>query len=136
MSHASNTLREIIHRSFDGKKVNLAKKAGLTSEASTRLTQGQRSFTPATLESICQALDPDDARLLCASVCRDFLPEKYIHDIQVVDSTVVVADPVNPKSGPPLDAQSEQVLACLRNLAAKEDETKQWLHRLGEWIQP
>ena len=132
MSCASNTLTDIIDRSFNGKKILLAKSSDMTAESITRLTQG-RTFTPHTLEKICEAIPPDDARALCHSVCRDLIPAEYKDDLIIIDNNLK-EDQTPYITGPQLDDHSEKIIKKIKQLAATEPETKAWLHRLGKWM--
>lgn len=132
MSHASNTLQDIIDSSFDGKKINLANASGLAPRVITKLTQDQ-AFTPATLTEVCYALLPSDARLLCEAVCRDIIPHEYRNEIHINDGTLTET-PAAYQHGPKLDHNSEAIFTRLRELCATEPETRAWLHRIGGWI--
>lgn len=129
MNFGANALSSIISSSFDGKKNNLALASGLLANVITKLTSGQ-SFTPQTLNCICEALTESDARTLCAAVCRDLVPEKF--------SDVVT----NRKSGgeknqlPPLDHETESTILNLAELCSRDAGTREWLHQLSTWMFP
>lgn len=134
MSYTSKTLAHIIDRSFDGRQASLAEAAGIPSSAMTKLCRARRSLTPSTLAKLVDAMPPDDARALCASACRDLLPQHLADSIQLDAPGRVQEQPPAYIPGPPLDPVSEAILHKIRHLVASETETQQWLHRIGAWI--
>lgn len=134
MSYASQTLRDIIDRSFEARQLTLARAAGIPGSNINRLIQGNMALTPASLEKLTRAMLPDDARALCLAAARDVLPPEFADHIQIADA-MVLQEPA-PNYGPKLDARSEAIFRILRRLIASEPggETRAWLHRIGSWI--
>lgn len=129
MNFGANALSSIISSSFDGKKNNLALASGLLANVITKLTSGQ-SFTPQTLDCICEALTKEDARILCAAVCRDLVPEKFFD----------VIDPGKSDTGknrlPPLDCDTEATILELAELCSKDQGAREWLRQMATWMFP
>jgi hypothetical protein len=134
MSNSATTLQNIIRQSFDGKKSALAKAAGVAPRVITRLTQDQ-SFTPETLRIIASALLPSDARTLALAACRDLLPPELADEVSL-DQSSILAEHSPIYNLTPVDDKSEEILAKLRTLIARDPETRDWLHHLAEWIFP
>lgn len=135
MSYAATTFQDIITHSFDGRKSSITERSGLSSPSITRLSKGSQAFTPQTLQAICHALPPDDARRLCLAACRDLIPPEYASDISLSSRSLNVQDTAD-SYGIRVDAESERILSILRSMVATEPETRDWLHRLGSWISP
>lgn len=127
MKFASTALSSIIAASFNGKKNNLALAVGCPPNVITKLTSGQ-IFTPQTLELICKGLKKDDARTLCAAVCRDQLPEQF-HDII---GTAQIKP--NQRTLPPLDKKTEEIIFDLADLCSKDSGAREWLHQMATWM--
>ena len=135
MSYSSSTLQSIINHSFEGRKSSLAKVSGLTGATITKLTQDQ-ALTPGTLDKICQHLLPDEARALALAACRDLLPQHLADEISISLPTRSLHEPPPIYGLPELDPHTDAILKALHRLIAKDPETRQWLHKLAQWMFP
>ena len=137
MSNTSNTLKSIIAASFDGNNSALAKVAGVSPATITKLTSGTLP-NQKTLKSLCRAMLPNDARHLCLAMCMDTIPDEYRADISITmptsDNSTLAEEQAQYITGPQLDDHSERIICKLRELAAREPETKAWLARIGKWV--
>ena len=129
MNFGGTCLASIIKSSFGGSKKKLALAAGLRPNVISKLTSDQ-SFTKATLQAICLALNDSDSRTLCAAVCRDLVPEKFRE----------VINPKKPKGQnnrlPPLDRDTEATILELAELCSRDAETREWLRQMATWMFP
>lgn len=135
MSYTSNTLQTIITRSFDGRKSNLAKAAGLAPRVITMITGDQR-ITPSALATIARILSTDEARELCLAAARDFLPPEYSDEFTIASNTSKNHLEENQIAFIQPDPRTRTILTRLSALVAKDREARDWLHKTARWIFP
>jgi len=128
VSYAAQALNDVIDTAYGGSRTALAEACGLSKSTITKLTKNQ-IFTKPTLEAICGVLSREDGEKLCLAVCLDQLPSEFAQGLCWQG-----AKAGSTQLHPTVDRLSEQILIKIAELAAKESETKAWLHRIGSWL--
>lgn len=128
MSNFSNTLTEIVKRSFEGKWAKLAEKSGVDPSVISRLGAGKFEPTTERLQMICEALHRNDCKQLLIAAARDRIPEKFQSEIFGDE------DPASQLLRSRLSPDLAAVIRYLESTAMGDPLTANYLRRIGEWV--